>query len=388
MLTGMISAMFLALSQDNPAANPKVDQARVDAAISKGCKWILAAKKEDLLGTWAGPKRYQAPTAMSRMELVLLTLLHSGMYDIKNPDLTAMLETMLTREFGSTYTVALQAMVLQKIDPEKYLPRLAECAHYLVANQAQNGQWDYGENPKCNVFKPPEKPKSADDPVIVATGGAAGVSGKPPKPALVGGTQIVQKFKVPCAHRGPIAGDDSNSQYAALGLRACMDAGIEVHREILVKARGWWNTAQCRDTGWGYEKAGPTGTGSMTVGAIGAMCIFDYYLGQDYTKDPTIKAGQQWVATNFSVEKNPQVGRDNQYYYLYGLERAGILSATETFGKHEWYPEGATYLLTLQNAVGSWGKDDIVETCFAILFLKRAIKPLVIIKSEDKKPKK
>jgi len=70
------------------------------------------------------------------------------------------------------------------------------------------------------------------------------------------------------------------------------------------------------------------------------------------------------------------------YYYLYGLERAGILYGTETFGSHEWYPEGAEFLLANQRADGAWiSKDNayanaVWDTCFAILFLRRATRPL------------
>jgi hypothetical protein len=65
--------------------------------------------------------------------------------------------------------------------------------------------------------------------------------------------------------------------------------------------------------------------------------------------------------------------------FTYSLERTGVLYGTEAFGPHEWYPEGATLLLKAQGANGSWQhKDRVVwDTCFAILFLRRATRPLV-----------
>jgi hypothetical protein len=75
------------------------------------------------------------------------------------------------------------------------------------------------------------------------------------------------------------------------------------------------------------------------------------------------------------------------YYYMYGLERTGILFGTEKFGTRDWYAEGAQLLLKNQNAEGSWGRaaqakpDDkgksTQDTCFAILFLRRATRALV-----------
>jgi hypothetical protein len=73
------------------------------------------------------------------------------------------------------------------------------------------------------------------------------------------------------------------------------------------------------------------------------------------------------------------------------IQRAGRLLETEQFGPHEWYPEIANFLLTQQQADGSWAKEVwegvppnsktlkeksvpgvILETCFAVLVLRRA----------------
>ena len=54
------------------------------------------------------------------------------------------------------------------------------------------------------------------------------------------------------------------------------------------------------------------------------------------------------------------------------------------FGNLDWYPEGATYLLKHQIPDGSWearvGDNDFHhsthDTCFAILFLRRATRTI------------
>ena len=59
-------------------------------------------------------------------------------------------------------------------------------------------------------------------------------------------------------------------------------------------------------------------------------------------------------------------------------ERAGVLTGTAWVGTHDWYLEGAEYLLKAQRPDGSWsGSSELaqmqqVDTCFALLFLKRA----------------
>ena len=42
------------------------------------------------------------------------------------------------------------------------------------------------------------------------------------------------------------------------------------------------------------------------------------------------------------------------YYYLYGLERVGRLSARRLIGEHDWYREGAEYLVRQQQESGYW----------------------------------
>src|SRR5207247_2366635 len=90
------------------------------------------------------------------------------------------------------------------------------------------------------------------------------------------------------------SGDNSNSQYAALGLRACHEAGIDVPKETLEMARKWWvdcqepaaapqgkkavatSPADAVPRAWGYEQG--HASSAMTAGAIGAVAIYDFIL--------------------------------------------------------------------------------------------------------------
>ena len=74
------------------------------------------------------------------------------------------------------------------------------------------------------------------------------------------------------------------------------------------------------------------------------------------------------------------------YYYLYGLERCAVFGGRNLIGKHDWYIEGAEYLVKAQKGDGRWhtgaldGTDyqpsDVIDTAWAILFLKRATRPM------------
>jgi hypothetical protein len=142
--------------------------------------------------------------------------------------------------------------------------------------------------------------------------------------------------------------------------------------------------------GWCYGRHQHKAYGSMTAGAVGSLAIYLYIKDNDggkkrsWRRDKDVHEGLAWLASYFSVTYNPgpyehgnfaENSQHQYYYYLYALERAGMLYGTETIGTHEWYPEGAKVLIESQKADGSWG-DGTVDTCFAILFLKRATRPL------------
>lgn len=348
--------------------SPGLDQARIDGAIKRGAGFLLeAAKGLPSQEAWHGE---QARADYDPDELILYTLIRAGV-DRSEASFQKLLERALGDPPTRTYRVSLAAMALQELGDEAYVPRILECAHFLVDNQCENGQWSYGE--------PAPLPKAA------VTSGAA--SPAPAAPAVQGppskGSGAKPRKRVPVARRrkGPPTGDNSNSQYAALGLRACLEAGCDVPLDVLTRARDGWERTQSADGGWSY---GEPCTGSMTAGAVGALAIYRFLLREPVKNDPAIARGIQWLGRRFTVTENPgdpPQAWDRQHYYLYALERVGMLVGLDRFGSHDWYAQGARHLLERQGAGGDWsvGKpahQKIVDTCYAILFLRRATKPL------------
>jgi hypothetical protein len=319
-----------------------VDAGRIEEAVRRGVAFLkpLAAQ------------------AQQDAELVLLALHHAGVPPT-DPDVAGPLERVLQQPLASTYRVALRAMVMEDVDRLRHQPRIARCAQFLLDAQHDTGHWGYGQP---TSYATPEEvesaPKPANDLVVF----------EEPRP----GAKPELKRRIRVRQQRLLTGhaDHSNSAYAALGLRACHDAGISLPAEAVERAAQAWRASQV-DDGWGYTaKAKPTGP--MTAGALGARAILLHILGKDWRGDPVQKAGARWLGENLKVS----TGRPGlNLYYLYGVERAGMLCAVERFGVHDWYAGGAAQLLAAQKANGGWGST--TDTAFALLFLRRATQSMV-----------
>ena len=379
-------ALLLALSL-------QVEQGKIDAAVKKGVEWLKKAPSPG----------FSYGKIDDSDELILLTLIHAGVPE-SDARVQELLKAVLEKPLARTYTVTLQAMVLEEIDRAKYQLKIAQCAQFLVDNQLANGQWSYGE--------PTEFAKDIPVPKDVASGGGekkggvidfGGAAAEKKKP------KITRRIPVKKMRPGTGKGDNSNTMYAALGLRACHDAGIALPKDVVELARKWMVECQHPATsndvasgdgavarGWCYNRedvcAKKHGAyGGMTAGAVGALVIYHHILGTEAKRDPAVKSGHAWLALNFKADINPgenELGgpKTELFYTLYAVERYGMLAGQTLLGNHDWYVEGASFLLGAQKESGGW--DDGVgrststwDTCFAILFLKKATRALVA--SED-----
>jgi hypothetical protein len=357
MIAAVAVLLLLQQAQESP---PAVNQRAIDYAVDRGGAFLVAELARPIEG------KFSELIKRGRDELILYALAHAGTDYSGNRAWQAALEEITTKELRSTYQASLTALALEAIDKAKYGWRLAQCAQFLVDNQCANGQWSYGSPIKY----PDNLPKG---------------------PAKDGGTGTVAAVKITKRGKGPERGDNSNAQYAALGLRACAGAGIQIPEEVLSAAAKWWERNQGKDGGWGYADAGQTGDpshGSMTAGGVSTLIILRNLMRQDTVRHPPIKRALEWLGSNFTVTENPRYARPYQWhhYWLYAVERAGILGGTEKLGESWWYSTGVDHLLKAQDQkLGCWlseqnGMESVggaaADTAFAILFLRRATKPL------------
>src|SRR5262245_42331676 len=211
--------------QDPVRVHPGVDQKRVNQASARVVEFLLSA---------GSPGNYMSKNAD---ELILLTLVHAGVPE-SDPKFKELFDRMMTAPLERTYNVSLQAMVLEEIQRVKYQARIHQCAQFLADNQCANGQWSYGS---------PTTYAEGDVVPNPVRGVATGIAKKPVRsgardfnPEPQDKPRVVTFLSVKKNRDGGGTGDNSNSQYAALGIRACADAGIVFPKELLELGRKYW----------------------------------------------------------------------------------------------------------------------------------------------------
>ena len=300
-----------------------------------------------------------------------------------------------------TYSVAVRAMALAQIDPVKHQTAIAQCAWWLVNAQTDNGQWDY--------WSLKEKPPATFPKTAWPGKQATGDKSKPEMGLLVKRTA---KWTDKPAGISKILRNTSTAQYAVLGLYAAHRAKVWIPAETWDRTLKGVLSGQVQTGGWGYvhpEDKANSWDGmfrkphrSMTASQLSVLAVLKGVLETpprelDAATDRGFKYLERDMPLNRAAALNgPEVGGVNTtgvyyYYWLYSVERAGILWGRERIGDRWWYAQGANELLRLQNADGSWGEDYAggtdrpANTAFAILFLKRAVPPPVATGGKESK---
>jgi len=205
--------------------------------------------------------------------------------------------------------------------------------------------------------------------------------------------------------------DNSVSQWPLLAFYEANRIGIEFPLESLKTARQFYFRGQHTDGGWGYQFGGSS-YGSMTAAGLASLYIIADFLepasgcpcsgGRSAPANLEIERRMDtalaWLSRNFSPTHNPncdwKVNFDHVYYWLYSVERIGIAAGYKHFGRHNWYKEGAEFLVQrqlpdggwaeidpqLQTPIPNWGGGKVPDTCFALLFLYKGRAPVLFNK--------
>lgn len=208
---------------------------------------------------------------------------------------------------------------------------------------------------------------------------------------------------------------------AAYTLDAQEADGPEHARHVPAEGGGTAEAVKDRARGFCYAPGSPLAHEARATGAMTACGVANLLMarqGLDNAKggrrawdarklgppvERAIADGLAWLDLNWSPFENPGHPTGLYHtYYLYALERSMDLLGRELVGAHAWYPLGAEELLkrTLASRVrrlldGQGGEtdafhwetgrthipSDLLDTCFALLFLKRSTRSLAVVTS-------
>ena len=187
-----------------------------------------------------------------------------------------------------------------------------------------------------------------------------------------------------------------------MGLNAAREAGVDFKPEVWTLARSYLANGQKPDRSWAYTPASKLSKASMTCDGISSLIVVRCWgsssKAQESLTEVTIhncgknggdigvQAGIGWLADHFDIRQNFGIGQEWKFYYLCALERAGRLTGLRCFGRHDWYQLGSDELIKSQDKLsGFWRgakaeSDQLLATCFAILFLGNGRTPVLINK--------
>lgn len=334
------------LATASPLSGQQLTSGHVKDAIHKGVAYIKSQQSPN--GSWGTGRNRVGTTA-----ICTLALINAGV-PTNDPAVRRGINVLKKNINSHVYTVSLKAQVYAAADPKKYRRQLQKAANYLIAAQLPSGMWTYSKLPKA-------------------------------------------------AARRRRMGDNSNTQFALLGLHQASAAGIAIKLDVWRRSKKHFCDSQNFDGGWGYTP-GANSYGSMTTAGLASLYICGQRLmtGRKifrkgaypdcgkYARDPFIAKALEWLGTNFSVKQNTGGSNSWKYYYLYGLERAGMISGQQFFGRHDWYRTGAAELVRLQGRNGNWSnRSNIYNSAFALLFLAKGNRPVLFQKLQwDDSPAK
>jgi hypothetical protein len=250
-----------------------------------------------------------------------------------------------------------------------------------------------------------------------------------------GGTQSATREGNP----GHISNQDlSSTQLAALALFSAHQFGVKVDRDVWldiveftlahqeetgpehkrhdpVYSAGGYSTPTDHARGFCYIRGSPEGsegkaTGSMTACGLASLLMAKNVLvddkrgeaewtkrGYDKKVETAIWDGLAWLDLNWSSFTNPHSRYGYHIYFCYCVERTMDLLSKNLVGKHLWYTEMGREILNRDQPAkvkvrteknretdgvfwltgDTHDPKDVLDTCFALLFLKRATKGMV-----------
>lgn len=358
---------------------------RVGASIERGREHLLEKLREHLARLTAPPEPLHVDNAAGEIALLALTVIKAGA-SRDDPALLEALAMLRTRRLRDTYTLGVALMAFE--------------AFWADPNERQHLIEGLIPAPRVRTPDPADKERMAEWVArLLDNRDRSASSARSGRWTYTGGDAF----------------DNSNTQYALLGLWSAHLCDVRVPVDVWVGAARHWLAVQCPSEGssslsllthrqlaqgkaratttgaelrgWSYGPPHDAPYGSMTAAGTASLLVIQAAIrdlggtGADVMGDVgrAIRSGYAWLARHLDVRSNPGRPRDHDYwrvYWLHGLERACELGQIARLGERDWYFEGASVLLAMQTPAGSFHPGGTIDDCFAILFLKKAQVPV------------
>jgi hypothetical protein len=380
-------ALALAAKKAKPAPlielTPK-ERHQVDDALARGIAFLKQSQSPD--GGWNGESR-AGYTALAG-----LTLVECGL-PVEDPCIKKAAAFMRNAcpQLNRTYDISLAILFLIRLADSADRERIQQLALQLVAGQMPSGGWSYG----C-----PTMNQAAYDKLLELLRDL-----KLNDPDNLHRAQAVSKVQIPpefsnlTVLRDPPnqpdeffrnGGDNSNSQFAILALWAARGQGLPLDRTLALMVRRFRAT-QNPNGSWDYDThriANMQGNPTMTCAGLLGVAV-GHGLAADGGKqkerpgqDDAIKKAVEHVAQSIHFDPKatnpPQPNLQPDMYFLWSVERVAVLYQLKTVGDKHWYHWGMQLILPRQDMKdggwldgGGYGATRTINTCFAMLFLKR-----------------
>jgi hypothetical protein len=362
----LLCALSFSLWAVLPEAVVAQDDAEINAARLKGLDFLKSKQMKE--GHWEYDDKLDSETHNVGITALCTTALIENGVPHSDPVVRKGYEFVLKNSgnLTNTYDIALTAVLLSRMGDRRDRPRIRSMAARLVSGQLKSGGWTY----TCPL---------ADSDILKDT------------------KNLILKDGV---------GDNSCTQFAVLGLWVASRANINIDTTLNLVAQRFVQN-QKSDGGWDYAINEKTGSGpAMTTAGLFCLSVATANRIRSQkagaaaaagTTDAKPAAGKPAEGAAAAVEDPPVksllehpvfekglkrtaafvkgIGPGSPKYFLWSVERIGVLLGLEKIGETEWFKQGASALVKSQQPDGSWKEAENTElycTSFAVLFLRKA----------------
>jgi hypothetical protein len=352
----------LVLAQDAPSPQ------KINDAIDKGVAYLKR---------YAGDAETKQPGSWALRGWALLESgVAAGDADVKK--LAAYVRQQVP-EMDNVYDLSLSIIFLDKLADAGDEPLIESMAVRLLAGQGTRGGWDYGVDKPHAAERARLAKLVQDSEQLRSQGLVIRARSRTPQEIAQDVSRQLKTIRVSTVDH---LGNNSTTQFAMMAIWVARRHGLPAANCLaLVEKR--FQLSQVKSGTWGYfypTREPPDDDNMHTYPAMTCAGLLGLALGEgvkakprDLTKDPQVQRGLAILAQ--AMVEPPPGKRPNFIYFLFSMERTAVVYNLKKIGDHDWYAWGAQKLVETQQKDGWWSAGfsrDAADTCFALLFLKRA----------------